>query len=38
LRGLYLVQTKEADMLSEATCEMQELFLRIGVSDYDLPA
>jgi hypothetical protein len=36
LTGLYLVQTKEVDMLSEVTPEMQELFLRIGVSDYDL--
>jgi hypothetical protein len=38
LMGLYLVQTKEVDMLSEVTPEMQELFLRLGVSDYALPA
>jgi hypothetical protein len=38
LMGLYLVQAGELDMLSEATPNMQELFLRIGVRDYDLPA
>jgi hypothetical protein len=38
LMGLYLVETKELDMLSETTPSMQELFFRIGVSDYDLQA
>jgi hypothetical protein len=31
LSGLYLVETKECDMLSEATPEMLEAFARLGV-------
>jgi hypothetical protein len=31
LSELYLVETKECDMLSEITREMQELFKRLGV-------
>jgi hypothetical protein len=36
LAGLYLVETKEADMLSEATPRIQEIFKRIGVKNYGL--
>jgi hypothetical protein len=36
LMGLYLVETKELDMLSETTPKIQELFLRIGVENHDL--
>jgi hypothetical protein len=38
LMGLYLVETGEVDMLSEATAAMQEIFSKIGVDDYDLQA
>jgi hypothetical protein len=38
LKGLYLVETKETDMLSVATPEIAEIFLRIGVKHYDLQA
>jgi hypothetical protein len=31
LSGLYLVETKECDMLSEVTPEMREIFARLGV-------
>jgi len=31
LSGIYLVETRECDMLSEATPEMREIFTKIGV-------
>jgi hypothetical protein len=38
LAGLYLVETKETDMLSVATPPMSEIFSKIGVKRYDLQA
>jgi hypothetical protein len=38
LRGLYLVETKEADMLSLVTQCMLDTLSELGVKDYDLQA
>jgi hypothetical protein len=38
LRCLYLVETKETDMLSAVAPHMSEIFRKIGVEDYDLQA
>jgi hypothetical protein len=38
LTGLYLVETQEMDLLSVATPQMLEIFSKIGVDRYDLPA
>jgi hypothetical protein len=38
LSGLYLVETKQVDMLSLATPQITEIFEEIGVQNYDLPA
>jgi hypothetical protein len=38
LTGLYLVETKETDMLSVVTPGISEIFLKTGVDRYDLQA
>jgi len=36
LSALYLIETRQCDMLSEITEDMQEQFIRLGVSIDDL--
>jgi hypothetical protein len=38
LAGLYLVETKETDVLSVVTAQMSEIFSKIGIARYDLQA